>query len=381
VAVRWPQGFRSSGVACGIKAAGAADLGLFVATEPIAWAGVFTNNAAAAAPVRWCRAALGTPARAVLVNSGNANACTGDSGVRAVRDSAAATASALGCAPGEVLVASTGPIGLRLPVDRIVSSIPTAISELADDVLPFAGSILTTDTAAKVATAEIERASIVGVAKGAAMVAPNMATMLAFVATDAALPQDPLQRALRAAAGATFNQISIDACESTNDSVFLLSSGTGPAVELDAFREALRGVCESLAEQIVRDAEGATKLLRIHVSGAPDTDAAARHGRAVAASDLWRAAAHGADPNWGRIVAALGSADRGLDIASTTVRIAGTTLFDRGEPVADPAPVAAAMAADEVTVDVTVGEGPGGAVILASDLTPDYVKLNAERTT
>jgi glutamate N-acetyltransferase / amino-acid N-acetyltransferase len=379
--VRWPSGFHSSGVACGIKSAGDADLGLLVASEPIAWAGVFTNNAAAAAPVRWCRAALGAPARAVLVNSGNANACTGESGVRAVRDSAAAAASALGCAPGEVLVASTGPIGVRLPVDRIVSAVPTAISELADDVLPFAGSILTTDTAAKIATAELGGATIVGAAKGAAMVAPNMATMLAFVATDAALPQDSLQSALSAVAAATFNSISIDACESTNDSVFLLSSGTGPAVGLDAFRAALGGVCASLAEQIVRDAEGGTKLLRIRVSGAPDTAAATRHGRAVAASDLWRAAAHGADPNWGRILAALGSADRGLHIASTTVRIAGTTLFDRGEPVADPAPVAAAMTADEVTVDVVVGDGPGRVEILTSDLSPDYVKLNAEGTT
>lgn len=379
--MRWPQGFRSSGVACGIKAAGRADLGLLVASEPIAWAGVFTRNAAAAAPVRWCRAALGAPARAVLVNSGNANACTGESGVRAVRDSAAATASALGCAPGEVLVASTGPIGIRLPVDRIVSAVPGAISELGDDVLPFAGSILTTDSAVKVAAAEIRGASIVGAAKGAAMVAPNMATMLAFVATDAALPREALQSTLSTAAGATFNSISIDACESTNDSVFLLSSGTGPAVEEDAFREALGGVCGSLAEQIVRDAEGGTKLLRIRVSGAPDTDAAARNGRAIAASDLWRAAAHGADPNWGRIVAALGSVDRGLDVASTTVRIADTTLFDRGEPVLDLSPAAAAMAADEVTVEVTVGEGPGRAEILASDLTPDYVKLNAEGTT
>jgi glutamate N-acetyltransferase / amino-acid N-acetyltransferase len=381
VAVRWPQGFGSSGVACGIKPSGVSDLGVLAASEPIAWAGVFTTSAAAAAPVRWCRAALGSPTRAVVANSGNANACTGESGVRAVRDTAAAAAEALGCSTGEVLVASTGPIGRRLPVDKITAAIGAATTSLTDDVLPFARSILTTDTVTKSAGVEIDGARLVGAAKGAAMIAPNMATMLAFVATDAALPQPVLQRSLGESATGTFNRISIDACESTNDSVILLSSGLGPAVDPDRFGVALDDVCRSLADQIVRDAEGGTRLMRLRVSGASEEGAAEDLAFAIAASDLWRSALHGADPNWGRVVAALGSADRTLDLGSTSISIGGTTLFDRGEPVGDLAPATAAMSAPEVVVEVVVGTGAGRAEILASDLSPDYVKLNSEGTT
>jgi glutamate N-acetyltransferase / amino-acid N-acetyltransferase len=379
--VRWPQGFGSTGVACGIKPGGEPDLGILAASEPVAWAGVFTTNAAAAAPVRWCRAALGSPVRALLANSGNANACTGESGVRAVGDTAAAAAEALGCSPDEVLVASTGPIGKRLPVDRVTAGIETATCSLTDEVMPFARSILTTDTVTKTTDVEVDGARLVGVAKGAAMIAPNMATMLAFVATDAAVPQPSFQRSLSRSVATTFNLISIDACESTNDSVILLSSGLGPAIDPDRFGLALDDVCGSLAEQIVRDAEGGTRVMRLRVSGAPDDRAAANLALAVAASDLWRSALHGADPNWGRVVAALGRSDRTLNLGSTSIAIGGMALFDRGEPAGDPARATAAMAAPEVVVEVVVGTGAGCAEVLASDLSPDYVKLNAEGTT
>ena len=378
--MRLPDGFAANGVVAGIKPGGGEDLGILAAAEPVAWAGVFTRNAAAAAPVRWCRAALGAPARAVVVNSGCANACTGEAGVRAVRDTAAAAAAALGCSPGEVLVASTGPIGVRLPVDRVAAAVPGAAAGLGPDPLPFARSILTTDTRTKFATAEVEGAEIAGVAKGAAMIAPNMATMLAFLVTDAAIPQPALHEGLGSAVASTFNRISIDACESTNDSVFLLSSGSGPGVDPVGFRDSLTGVCASLAHQIVSDAEGGTKCMRITVSGATDSEAAAERGRAIAASDLWRAAAHGADPNWGRVLAALGTGSD-LDLAVVSVSIGGVRVFEKGEPVGDQAAAAAAMGAPEISIDVEIGDGEGSAEILAADLSPDYVKLNAEGST
>ena len=378
--MRLPEGFASSGVVAGIKAGGGEDLGILAAAEPVAWAGVFTKNAAAAAPVRWCRAVLGAPARAVVANSGCANACTGEAGVRAVRATAAAAAGALGCAPGEVLVASTGPIGVRLPIDRVAAAVPGAAASLVPDAHPFARAILTTDTTTKVAAAEVGGAEIVGVAKGAAMIAPNMATMLAFIVTDAAIPPPALQDGLASAVSATFNRISIDACESTNDSVFLLSSGSGPGVDPVGFGDSLTEVCASLAYQIVRYAEGGTKCMRITVSGAYDAEAAADCGRAIAASDLWRAAVHGADPNWGRVLAALGTG-RDLDLGSVSVSIAGVRLFDKGEPVGDASAAATAMSAPEVSIDVEIGDGAGSAEVLAADLTPDYVKLNAEGST
>jgi glutamate N-acetyltransferase/amino-acid N-acetyltransferase len=378
--VRLPEGFAASGVSSGIKSGGGEDLGILAAAEATAWTGVFTRNAAAAAPVRWCRAALGAPVRAIVVNSGCANACTGEAGVRAVRDTAAVTAAELGCTPGEVLVASTGPIGVPLPVDRIASGVPVAAASLGSDVLPFARSILTTDTSVKLAKADVGTAEIVGVAKGAAMIAPNMATMLAFIVTDGALPEPALKDCLSTSAASTFNRISIDACESTNDSVFLLSSGSGPPVDRLGFRQGLDDVCASLSHQIVSDAEGGTKVMRIGVSGAPDAEAAAGYGRAIAASDLWRSAVHGADPNWGRILAALGT-DRNLDLTGVSISIAGVSLFDRGEPVGDVAAAASAMRGPEIEIEVQVGSGDGAAEILAADLTPDYVKLNAEGST
>ena len=379
MSIELPQGFRSAGGHCGIKGAGP-DLGVIVMDEPVEWAGVFTRNAAAAAPVVSCRESLGSRVRALVVNSGNANACTGSAGYEAVGRTRSAAAEASGCTAEEVLVASTGPIGVPLPVVAIEGALPALIGQASKDGEPFARSILTTDTVIKCAQASAGAATVVGVAKGAAMIAPNMATMLGFVMTDAALPSEALQRVLGAAVDKSFNRISVDACESTNDSVFLLASGKSGCSETE-LAEAVTSVCRQLAEMIVRDAEGASKFVRIIISGAIDDGAATELGRAVAASDLWRAAAGGNDPNWGRILSALGTADRGLDPADLSIAIGDETLYDKGEPCGVRERALSFMTQPEFDVHCVVGSGPGRSEVLSCDLTLDYVKLNAEGTT
>jgi glutamate N-acetyltransferase/amino-acid N-acetyltransferase len=353
---------------------------VLVAEQTATWAGTFTRNAAAAPCVHWNRQLLGRPARAVVCNSGNANACTGADGCRAVEATAVAAARATGCDPTEVLVASTGPIGVALDVERLIAALPTAIAALSPEVGPFAASILTTDTTTKVARAGAEGAEVVGVAKGAAMLAPNMATMLAFITTDAEIDHFGLQDGLERAVDASFNRICIDACESTNDTVACLATGRA-RVGRRALDAALEEVCTSLSEQIARDAEGGTRLVRITVTGASDEQAAATLGRAVAASALWRAAVHGADPNWGRVAAALGAVDRALDLGRLSIAIGPELLFAKGEPVGSPGAVRRTLASDEVTVTCTVGEGPASVQVLSADLSPEYVTLNAYATT
>lgn len=374
-----PVGFRSAGVAAGIKPGGALDLGLIVADAPVRWAGTFTRNGAAAACVGWCRDALGAPVRAIVVNSGNANACTGSAGEAAVHTTAEAVAEQIGCPPEQVLVASTGTIGIPLPVEKLVGAVPDAFGSLSDDSGAFSRSIMTTDTAIKTSMASAGEATVVGIAKGAAMLAPNMATMLAFITTDAAAPGD-LQGWLDDAVRVSFDRITVDACESTNDSVFLLSSGI-VATTREELGRAIAEVCRDLAEQMVRDAEGGSKFVRIQVTGAETDDDAAALGRAVAASSLWRAAAGGGDPNWGRVLAAMGAIDRSLTVDEVTLAIGPETLFDRGEPCGSLEAARKAMGADEFVVTCTVGTGPGSAEILSCDLTTDYVTLNAGGTT
>ena len=376
----WPEGLRSAGLACGIKSGGAPDLGLLVFEGPVTWAGTFTQNAAAAPSVLWSRARLGTPVRSLVVNSGNANAATGAEGATAVRTSADAVASLLGGPPEEVLVASTGPIGVRLPVDKITDSIAPAMEQLDSDTHPFAEAIMTTDTVTKV---EMERAGdavVVGVAKGAAMLAPNMATMLAFIATDAAVDEPTLQKILDGAVSRSFNRISIDACESTNDSVFLFATGAKSA-DGAAVAEATESVCRRLALAMIRDAEGGSKVLKIVVEGASDEESACDLARGIASSAIWRAAVHGSDPNWGRVLAALGSVDRSLDLEALEVAIGGVVVFKGGAPAAPASDALEAMQADEVVLRCSVGGGAGTAEFFTCDLSPEYVSLNAEGTT
>lgn len=378
--MRWPPGALSSGVASGIKQQGL-DLGLIVFESPCAWAGTFTRNAAAAACVKWSRSLLARRVRAVIVNSGNANACTGRRGRLAVEETALTAAGLLSCSPEEVLVASTGPIGIPLPVEKLVDAMPVAVEALSPSPDSFSEAILTTDSGPKVASAEAGGAAVVGVAKGAAMLAPNMATMLAFIVTDAQVDGRTLHGSLRDAVDQTFNRISVDACESTNDSVFAIATGTGAPVSDPDLTKVLERICWDLAEQMAKDAEGGTRLVRIRIGGAPDDATAATLGRAVAASALWRAALHGADPNWGRVLAALGSVDRTLDLDDIEVRIGRETVFARGEPSGSLSTAAKELSGNDVAVSCRVGRGSGSAELLSSDLSPDYVTLNSKGTT
>jgi len=381
MSMKWPSGLRSAGVSCGIKPSGALDLGLLVAEHSATWAGTFTQNAAAASCVDWCRGALGHPAHALVVNSGNANACTGEAGRATVEATAAAAAAELGCEAAEVLVCSTGPIGVPLNADLLSAALPEAVAALSPDTDDFSRSLLTTDAYTKVSSASAGAASIVGVAKGAAMLNPNMATMLAFIGTDATVEPDTLQTSLTYAVERSFNRLCIDACESTNDSVITLATGAGPAVDEPALRSALLKVCGDLALKMARDAEGATKLIRVRVNGARDEAHAVALGKSVASSNLWCAAAHGADPNWGRVLSAMGSVDRSLDISTTAVAIGDEVVFASGEPGGFLANAAAAMHGDEFTVTVTLDAGEGAAEVLTTDLSEEYVTLNAEVTT
>ncbi|MDQ3957194.1 MAG: bifunctional glutamate N-acetyltransferase/amino-acid acetyltransferase ArgJ [Actinomycetota bacterium] len=380
MAVTWPDGVRSSGVASGIKPNGALDLGVLTLDRPGSWAATFTKNGAAAAPVEWSRALVGRPLRGVVVNSGNANACTGAAGAEAVRATAEAAAGLLSCSPQEIGVASTGPIGVHLPVDNLLRGLPAAVRQLTRDTGPFSEAILTTDTRSKLARVTADGFEVTGVAKGAAMLAPNMATMLAFVATDAAVDGIALQQVLTRAVRRSFDRISVDACESTNDSVFLLSSGTAHGVDEESFAAAVEDVCRDLAEQMVRDAEGGSKIVRIRVAGAEDEDAAVALAKGVAGSILWRAAVHGGDPNWGRVAAALGAVDRKLDLCDVVIRLGPEVVFRSGEPAAPTSAAARALAGDEVLVHCTVGSGGAGVEVLTTDLSPVYVTLNAAGT-
>jgi glutamate N-acetyltransferase / amino-acid N-acetyltransferase len=373
--MRWPHGIRTAALSCGIKRSGRQDLGVLVSDVPLEWAGVFTRNAAAAAPVGWSRSRLGSKVRALVVNSGNANACTGPEGEASVGKTVTAAAEAFGFTEEEILVSSTGPIGVALPVHLIIESLPAVEAALTDQMEPFFEAIRTTDSAAKLAS----DGAVVGVAKGAAMVAPNMGTMLAFLATDAPIEAAVLQSLLATAVDRTFNRICIDACESTNDSVYLFSTGMGEEVGVDDFAKSLESTCAQLAEKIVRDAEGATRLVSIEVSGAKSEAHAAELGKAVAASDLWRAAVHGADPNWGRVLSAMGSVDRDLQLTEVSISIGEVPVFASGAP-ADGRDASRVMEND-FTLSCVVGTGVGAATVLASDLTPEYVKLNAFGTT
>jgi glutamate N-acetyltransferase/amino-acid N-acetyltransferase len=379
VAVTWPSGVSAAGVASGIKVDGSLDVGLLSFDEPLVWAGTFTRNAAAAAPVQWCRAAIGNKVRALVVNSGNANACTGAEGEAAVRATATAAAQALGCSVDEVLIASTGPIGVQLPIELLTASLPGAFASLSGDLDAFSRSIMTTDTRPKIAREAAGDASIVGVAKGAAMLAPNMATMLAFIATDVALDDASLSAALSGAVEQSFNRISVDACESTNDSVFLFSTGK-QIVDEERFATALTTVCRSLAEKMVRDAEGGSRLVHVEIEGAADEAHACELARAVVSSALWKAAVHGADPNWGRIASALGSADRDLDLGALEIAIGSEIVFSGGAPFGSLEAAAKEMDPGEFTVRCRVGTGPGTVEFLTCDLSPEYVTLNATGT-
>lgn len=388
-----PRGFRAAGATAGIKASGRPDIALVVADAAVPAAAVFTRSATAAAPVLLSRAHIaGGRARAVLVQSGNANAATGARGMRDAERMAAAVAAALACRVEEVLVASTGVIGVPLPIDQVEDGIGAAVAALADDAgAAVAEAMMTTDAAPKTAERTVATAigevRVGGMAKGAGMIRPDLGTMIAVVTTDA--PLDPAQcdALLRAAADATFNCITVDGCTSTSDTVALLASGAvaGPldAHDLAVVGEAVRAVCEDLALQIVRDGEGAHRIARWEVTGAESDAAARRIAYGVAEAQLVRCALNGGDPNWGRIVAALGVVGERVDLDRIAIAIGGHRVCVGGTAVADidQAAVDAAAAQPTVEIAIDLGLGDGRAAVWASDLSKLYVELNAEYTT
>jgi len=389
-----PAGFRAAGVASGIKKSGL-DVSLVAADARASAAAVFTTNKAQAAPVLIAReyiVASGGHARAVVINSGCANACTGAEGIDTARAMASAAAAALGCEPTDVLVASTGVIGVALDRDRVTSGIAQASRALGTDGgAAAARAIMTTDPFPKEAAVEVATPAgtfrVGGMAKGSGMIEPLMATMLAVVTTDAAVAPALLQRALTAAVDTTFNSISVDGECSTNDCVFALASGgSGVTIresDLIVLTEALRQVCEPLALGIVRGGEGATKLVTIEVNGGRTHDEAKRAARAIANSPLVKTAIHGADPNWGRLVAVAGRAGVDFVLDAARVQIGNVELFAHGQPFDERAPEASEhLQGREVVVRVDLGTGGSGrARMWTCDLSAEYVRINAEYRT
>lgn len=376
-------GFVASGVACGVKESGDPDLAV-VATasgQAVTAAGVFTSNLMTAAPVLVSRAHLastGGRAAAVVLNSGNANAATGGPGRADAEAMCADVAGELGCAEDEVLVCSTGLIGIPLPIDVIRSGIPDVVAGLsADGDEAAAEAIRTTDTRRKEAVAHAGAATVGGMAKGAAMLAPSMATMLAVLTTDADVEADVLQRALSAGVAGSFNALLTDGCTSTNDTVLILASGEAGPVDEAALTAAVAEVCGSLAEQMADDAEGATKVVRLSVQGAV-SDAEARIGAdKIARSLLCKCSWYGRDPYWGRLASELGSAGIGFDQERIGVSYGGVLVAAEGVTIEhDEGAVADHMEGRYLDVICHLGLGTGTATVLTNDLTHAYVDEN-----
>ncbi len=387
--MKLPKGFLASGIRAGIRKK-RPDLGLIVAPSGANAAAVFTQNKFLAAPVVLSKSALkksGGRVKAVVVNAGCANAVTGQKGLDAAKRVRARTAELLRCPAEEIFLASTGVIGVVLPDRKIREALPDSVARLSQggiDALSHA--ILTTDIGPKVAQASFsiggKRARIVGVAKGAGMIHPNMATMLAFVMTDAAIPVTALQRALKEAVDQSFNAISVDGDTSTNDTVLVMASGAiGNAANADlaGFQKALNTICRNLAWMIVRDGEGATRVMELEVSGARSDRDARLAAHAVATSPLVKTALHGGDPNWGRILAAVGRSGARFSVRKVSLEAGNVTLVRDGEPAEYREKDAARIFAKErVPLRLNLGAGNATAVVLASDFGHDYVSLNAD---
>jgi len=389
-----PAGFRAAGVRCGIKKADL-DLALLVADGPVSAAGVFTTNQVQAAPVLVAKdhlARSGHVATAVVVNSGCANACTGPAGLDAAREMAAETGRRLGCPPEQVLVASTGVIGVALDLAKVRAGIAEAAGRLSrDGHADAARAIMTTDPWPKSHAVTVDspagRFTVGGMAKGSGMIEPSLATMLAFLTTDANVEPLRLQRALGEAVADTFNAITVDGECSTNDAVIALASGSSRVTIDEAAYPALvagmRAVARELAVAIVRGGEGATKLVTVRVIGADSTAAARQAARTIANSLLVKTAVHGGDPNWGRLVAAAGRAGVVFVPERAAVRVGGVELFRDGLPHDDRAPAAAAhLRGTDIAIEIDLGAGgPGEATVWTCDLSAEYVRINAEYRT
>ena len=390
-----PQGFRFAGVRAQIKKSGLPDLALIVTDQPSTAAGVYTQNVVRAASIDWNRSITPTESfRAVIVNSGNANACTGPAGVTDNESMAAAVASRLNAAAQQVCVLSTGVIGHLLPMEKISVGTLAALSSLGDSPAHFdaaANAILTTDHAAKTVQANLEiegqSIAIAAMAKGAGMIGPNMATMLAIVTTDAKLSAESAQAIIERVANRSFNQISVEGHTSTNDALLLVASGAaGPRLTGTALRDfemELTRICIELAKKIPADGEGATHLISIQVTGAATNRDADRIARSIANSALVKCAITGGDPNWGRIVSAAGYCGVSLNPADMHLQINGHALFRAGTPTKfDASTVSHSMRSSfDTDIELTVGQGSGSSQHWTSDLTVAYVQFNSEYTT
>ncbi len=389
------RGYRYAGVHCGVRPEpGRPDLALVVSDAPASAAGVFTQNRVRAAPVRVCQERLpARDGRGVVVCSGNANACTGRRGLDDARRMTAVAAEAVGCRPEQMLVCSTGIIGRHLPMPEVESGIRAAAGQLSDSALSLdraAHAVLTTDTRIKVSTRSLSldgtEVRLTGFAKGAAMIGPNLATMLAFVFADAAVAADDLAVLCRRAADQTFNCVSVEGHTSTNDTLLLLANGQGRPLRGEAlarFGSAATAVCADLAHAIASDAEGASHLVRVEVEGLRDDEEARRVAKTVAESALVKTAVFGADPNWGRFVSAAGYAGVAFEEEQLSVWLGDLMLYHAGAPQPFDAGAASAYLKNnrEVSLRLRFTLGPGRCTFWTSDLTYQYVKLNAEYTT
>ena len=376
------RGFRAAGVAAGLKASGRPDVAVIVNDGPsTAAAGVFTSNRVKAAPVLWSQQVLqGRALRAVVLNSGGANACTGPEGFQDTHATAEHLAGLLGCGAAEVAVCSTGLIGERLPMQPLLSGVDKAVAGLSDGGgAEAAEAICTTDTHRKESTRSAHGVTVGGMAKGAGMLAPGLATMLCVITTDAEAEPDALDRVLRDAVRTTFDRVDTDGCMSTNDTVLLLASGAAGTVDEEVLAALVRDVCDDLARQLVDDAEGAGKHVLIDVVGARDEDDAVEVGRAIARSNLLKCALHGNDPNWGRVLSAVGTTEAVFEADELDVAINGVWVCRSGAAAEDRSLVD--MSGRDVTITVDLHAGAAAAAIRTTDLTADYVHENSAYST
>ena len=387
-------GFLAAGVACGVREAGRRDLGLLFSELPCETAAVFTRNAVWGAPLSVTREAVETGGvRAVVANSGNANAATGERGLEDARAMQALAAEALGVEAAEVAVASTGVIGVHLPMDKISSGIMAASGELGKGGAGFAESILTTDTRAKEAVVQVEiggrTVTVGGTAKGSGMIHPNMGTMLAFLTTDAAVEKRCLSETLSRVTDHTFNRVVVDGDTSPSDMALLMANGAAGnellslnALDYPAFAEAVEGVAQTLAREIARDGEGATRLIEVAVEGAASEESAAALAKSVVGSSLVKAAVFGEDANWGRVLTAMGYSGVTFDPDGVEIWFGPVKVFSGGEPVAhEEAEANATLAAGEVKITARLDEGDASATAWGCDLSYEYVRINGSYRT
>jgi glutamate N-acetyltransferase/amino-acid N-acetyltransferase len=392
--VTTPKGFKAGGLHCGLKKTDRHDLGMIVCEVPAAAAAVYTTNLFQAAPLLVTREALseGGTLRAVIVNSGNANACTGAQGETDARAMQANTAEALGVSKDQVAVASTGVIGELLKMDRVNPGIEKLPGRLQSDIQgsdDFCQAILTTDLVKKVScvslTVDGQQVTIAGAAKGSGMIHPNMATMLGFVTTDARIGSSLLQEVLREVTNVSFNMITVDGDTSTNDMLVAMASGLAENEELirnhpdfPAFVDGLRHVCADLAKAIARDGEGATKLIETTVIGAASDEAAQAIAKTIIGSSLVKSAVYGADANWGRIIAAVGRAGQPVNVGTVDIRLGDILVLEQSRPIPFDEEIALEyLKGDTVGINVNLNMGSGQATAWGCDLTYDYVRINA----